>query len=150
MGNFGLSSNYATACPPGRKSSLFIAPSQTRLHRISQPVPSTKVETKTLTSNMLSTNWKTFIAAHLEHFSIYRSVVTRAKSRSTFSNVDCGPRHGPFRRRLQQKAPSPPQLQERRRHSVSSGEEHRRNRNSFQSKSIDPHGRLQSSYSNNQ
>ena len=37
-----------------------------------------------------------------KHFSIYRSMVTRAKSRSTFSNIDRGPRHGPFRRRLQQ------------------------------------------------
>ena len=36
-GNFGLFLNYATAFPPGRKSSLFFAPSQTRLHRISQP-----------------------------------------------------------------------------------------------------------------
>jgi hypothetical protein len=33
---------------------MFFAPSQTRLHRISQPVPSTKVETKTLISNMRS------------------------------------------------------------------------------------------------
>jgi hypothetical protein len=139
---------------------LFFAPSQTRLHRISQPVPSTKVETKTLTSNMRSTNWKTFIAARLDNTAGNKNtsvlVVARAKSRSTFSNVDCGPRHGPFHRRLQQKASSPSQLQECRRHSVSSGEvvnvpfRHRRNRNSFRSKSIDPHGRLQSSYSNNQ
>jgi len=60
-----------------------------------------------------------------------------------FPNVDHGPRHGPFHQRLQQKAPIPPQLQERRRHFVSSGEEvnapfrHRRNHNSFRSKSIE-------------
>jgi len=52
---------------PWGKSSLFFSPGQTRLHRISQPVPSTKVETKTLTSHMLSMDWKTFIAARLDN-----------------------------------------------------------------------------------
>ena len=51
---------------PRRKNSLFFAPSQTRFHRISQFVPSTKVETKTLISNMLSMNWKTFTAAYID------------------------------------------------------------------------------------
>jgi hypothetical protein len=46
---------------------LFFAPRRTRLHRISQPVLLTKVETKTLTSNMPSMNWKTFIAARLDN-----------------------------------------------------------------------------------
>jgi len=48
---------------PWGKSSLFFAPGQTRLHLISQPVPSTKVETKSLISNMLQTDWKTYHAA---------------------------------------------------------------------------------------
>ena len=46
---------------------MFFTPGQTRLHLISQPGPLTKVETKTLTSNMLSMNWKTFIAARLDN-----------------------------------------------------------------------------------
>ena len=66
-------------------------------------------------------NWKTFIAARMDNtagnkntFSIYRSVVAQGKSGSTFSNVDHGPRHGHFRRGLQEKASSPPQFQRNR------------------------------------
>ena len=68
-----------------RKSSsqaLFSPPSRTRLHRISQSVPSTKVETKTRISNMLSMNWKTFVAARTDNTAgnKYTSVFTEAWS----------------------------------------------------------------------
>ena len=62
-------------------------------------------------------------AGNKNTFSIYQSVVAQEKSGSTFSNVDRGPRHGPFCRGLQEKASSPPQFQECRRHLAPSGEE---------------------------
>ena len=69
-------------------SSLFFAPSRTRLHRINQPVPSTNIETA-LISNMLIIDWKTYLAARKDNSAGNKDTsVFTEEYRSTFSNVD--------------------------------------------------------------
>ena len=110
---------------------------------------------------MLQIDWKTYIAARKDKSAGNKdtSVFTKAwspeKNRSTFSNVDHGPRPDPFRHGLKQEGSCPPQLQECRRHLAPSREEdnvpfgHRITRNSTRSQPFDRNGRLQSGYSDN-
>ena len=108
-------------------------------------------------------NWKTFIATHTDNTAGNKntSVFTEAWSPEKIQDqlfqmltVECGPRHGPFCRRPQQKDSRPPLFQEHRRHFALSKEEvnvsfrDRSNHNSFWSKTIDSHGQMQSSHSN--
>jgi len=101
---------------------------------------------------MLSIDWKTFIAARLDNTAGNKntSVFTEAwlpeqiqdqRFQTMTADLDMVLFTADSNKKLLQ-------LQERRRYFVLSGEEvnvplrHRRNRNSFRSKSIDPHGRM--------
>ena len=79
-GNFGF--KFMQPLYPGGGMHCFSLPAEPNCIELASPPLRQKVETKTLISNMLSTNWKTFIAARVDttagnkkHFSIYQSVV---------------------------------------------------------------------------